>query len=85
LVCGPEARGIGCQSLVNQKQFALKNAELKFRVSDDDTAFARVLARGGVQAQARVSRFLCNIGYPGEGGARPRDPRFDFSEACRVE
>ena len=31
------------------------------------------------------SRFLCNIGYPGEGGARPRDPRFAFSEACRVE
>jgi 3-hydroxypropanoate dehydrogenase len=30
------------------------------------------------------SRFLCNLGYPGEGGARPRDPRFDFDEACRI-
>jgi len=30
------------------------------------------------------SRFLCNLGYPGEGGTRPRDPRFDFDEACRI-
>ena len=31
------------------------------------------------------SRFLCNIGYPGPDGFRPRDPRFAFDEACRVE
>jgi len=30
------------------------------------------------------SRFLCNLGYPGEGGTRPRDPRFSFDEACRI-
>ncbi len=30
------------------------------------------------------SRFLCNLGYPGEGGWRPRDPRFNFDEACRI-
>jgi 3-hydroxypropanoate dehydrogenase len=31
------------------------------------------------------SRLLCNLGYPAADGSRPRDPRFDFSEACRVE
>jgi 3-hydroxypropanoate dehydrogenase len=30
------------------------------------------------------ARFLCNLGYPGEGGTRPRDPRFSFDEACRI-
>ena len=30
------------------------------------------------------SRFLCNLGYPAPGGVRPRDPRFDFGEACRI-
>jgi len=30
------------------------------------------------------ARFLCNIGYPGPGGGRPRDPRFAFDEACRI-
>jgi 3-hydroxypropanoate dehydrogenase len=30
------------------------------------------------------SRFLCNLGYPGEGGWRPRDPRFSFDEACKI-
>jgi 3-hydroxypropanoate dehydrogenase len=30
------------------------------------------------------SRFLCNLGYPGADGTRPRDPRFDFGEACRI-
>jgi 3-hydroxypropanoate dehydrogenase len=31
------------------------------------------------------ARFLCNIGYPGKDGARSRDPRFTFDEACRIE
>ncbi len=31
------------------------------------------------------SRFLCNIGYPGAGGYRARDPRFAFDQACRIE
>jgi len=31
------------------------------------------------------SRFLCNLGYPGPDGIRPRDPRFSFDEACRIE
>jgi 3-hydroxypropanoate dehydrogenase len=31
------------------------------------------------------SQFLCNLGYPAPGGARPRDPRFAFAQACRIE
>jgi 3-hydroxypropanoate dehydrogenase len=30
------------------------------------------------------SQVLCNLGYPGPDGTRPRDPRFRFDEACRV-
>ena len=30
------------------------------------------------------SNFLCNIGYGGEEGLFPRNPRLDFDEACRI-
>ncbi|HEY4165033.1 MAG TPA: malonic semialdehyde reductase [Dongiaceae bacterium] len=30
------------------------------------------------------SQVLCNLGYPGPDGTRPRDPRFRFDEACRI-
>ncbi|TXH33167.1 MAG: malonic semialdehyde reductase [Rhodospirillaceae bacterium] len=29
--------------------------------------------------------FLCNLGYGDPTGYRPRNPRLDFSEACRVD
>jgi 3-hydroxypropanoate dehydrogenase len=29
--------------------------------------------------------FLCNIGYGDPTGYRPRNPRLDFSEACRID
>ena len=29
--------------------------------------------------------FLCNLGYGDTTGYRPRNPRLDFSEACRVD
>jgi 3-hydroxypropanoate dehydrogenase len=30
------------------------------------------------------SNFLCNLGYGAEDGVRPRAPRPDFDEACRI-
>jgi 3-hydroxypropanoate dehydrogenase len=30
------------------------------------------------------SNFLCNLGYGAEDGIRPRAPRLDFDEACRI-
>jgi 3-hydroxypropanoate dehydrogenase len=30
------------------------------------------------------SNFLCNLGYGTEDGIRPRAPRLDFDEACRI-
>jgi len=30
------------------------------------------------------SNFLCNLGYGDEPGMRPRAPRLDFDEACRI-
>jgi len=30
------------------------------------------------------SNFLCNIGYGDPASVRPRAPRLDFSEVCRV-
>lgn len=30
------------------------------------------------------SNFLCNIGYGADDGIRPRAPRLDFDEACRI-
>ena len=31
------------------------------------------------------SNFLCNLGYGDASGVYPRNPRLDFSEACRIE
>lgn len=31
------------------------------------------------------SNFLCNIGYGDKSRLHPRNPRLDFSEACRIE
>jgi len=31
------------------------------------------------------SNFLCNLGYGSGEGLRPRAPRLDFDEACRIE
>jgi 3-hydroxypropanoate dehydrogenase len=30
------------------------------------------------------SNLLCNIGHGAEGSPRPRAPRLDFDEACRI-
>jgi 3-hydroxypropanoate dehydrogenase len=30
------------------------------------------------------SNFLCNLGYGDGGGMRPRNPRLEFDEACRI-
>ena len=30
------------------------------------------------------SNFLCNLGYGSDEGLRPRAPRLDFDEACRI-
>jgi 3-hydroxypropanoate dehydrogenase len=30
------------------------------------------------------SNFLCNLGYGAEGGARPRNERLSFDEACKI-
>jgi 3-hydroxypropanoate dehydrogenase len=30
------------------------------------------------------SNFLCNLGYGDPSGIRPRDPRLEFDEACRI-
>jgi hypothetical protein len=30
------------------------------------------------------SNFLCNLGHGAEDGIRPRAPRLDFDEACRI-
>jgi 3-hydroxypropanoate dehydrogenase len=30
------------------------------------------------------SNFLCNLGYGAEDGLRPRAPRLDFDEACKI-
>jgi 3-hydroxypropanoate dehydrogenase len=30
------------------------------------------------------SNFICNIGYGDDAALRPRNPRLDFSEACRI-
>jgi 3-hydroxypropanoate dehydrogenase len=31
------------------------------------------------------SMFLCNLGYGDPAGYRPRNPRLDFAEACRID
>jgi len=31
------------------------------------------------------SLFLCNLGYGDPAGYRPRNPRLDFTEACRID
>jgi len=31
------------------------------------------------------SMFLCNLGYGDPAGYRPRNPRLDFTEACRID
>ncbi|HWT97319.1 MAG TPA: malonic semialdehyde reductase [Terriglobales bacterium] len=31
------------------------------------------------------SLFLCNLGYGDPTGSRPRNPRLDFAEACRID
>lgn len=37
-------------------------------------------------AETRIkSNFLCNLGYGDAAKLRPRNPRLDFSEACRIE
>ncbi|MET1026792.1 MAG: malonic semialdehyde reductase [Dongiaceae bacterium] len=48
-----------------------------FNKSKVDTAF---FADGSWK-----SLFLCNLGYGDPAGYRPRDPRLDFAEACRIE
>jgi 3-hydroxypropanoate dehydrogenase len=30
------------------------------------------------------SNFLCNLGYGNAASLRPRSPRLDFDEACRI-
>jgi 3-hydroxypropanoate dehydrogenase len=30
------------------------------------------------------SNFLCNLGYADPAGMRPRNPRLDFDDACRI-
>jgi hypothetical protein len=49
----PEARRIGGQTLVDQKQFSIDRAELEFRVRDDDSLLRRILAAARIDFETQ--------------------------------
>jgi len=56
LVGRPETLGIRREHFVNQNEFAVVQTELKFRVRNDDAAFAGVIAGEIVNPQTRRTR-----------------------------
>src|SRR5437899_2096756 len=61
MCCGPEARRVWRQRLVNPNQFIIQQAELEFCVSDDNSPRLRVRHGAPVQLEANRANFPCKF------------------------
>src|SRR5215469_15057395 len=61
ICCGPKARRVWRQGLVNPNQFVIQQAELEFCVSDDNSSWLRMRRGAPVQLQANGAHFPCEF------------------------
>ena len=70
---GPEATGVGCEHLVDERKTTVDEAKLELGVGDDDAATRCVCGGGGIDPKGGIADLLGHIHTHDVAAALKRD------------